>query len=49
MIVISILGPVTLEHILAYPIVLQYFVIIKNLEELYKINFVPTLISMEHR
>jgi hypothetical protein len=30
-----------LEHILAYPIVFQYFVIIKTLEKLYKDNFVP--------
>jgi len=29
-----------LEHILTYLIVLQYFVIIKTLEELYKSNFV---------
>jgi len=32
-----------LEHILTYLIVLQYFVIIKTLEELYKSNFVLTI------
>jgi len=37
-----ILWSCTLEHILTHPIFLQYFVIIKTLEELYKTNFVPT-------
>jgi hypothetical protein len=33
----------TLEPILVCPIVLQYFVIIKTLEELYKTLLVPTI------
>jgi hypothetical protein len=35
----------TLKHILAYLIVLQYFVIFKTLKTLYKTNFVPTNVS----
>jgi len=35
-----------LEHILTYPIVFQYFVIIKTLQELYKDNFVPIVHSI---
>jgi len=36
----------TLEQILVYPIVLQYFVMIKTLEELYKTFLVPTTFTI---